>query len=80
MKFGIEEAPPSTPWLAKTLELTNRHEVTFYDAAYHSLALVHGGLFVTADTRYVNRVTESGSVMALSEWRPPRSYSRRDEQ
>src|SRR5450756_1849199 len=37
MKFGLEEAPPSTPWLAKTLELTSRHDVTFYDAAYHSL-------------------------------------------
>src|SRR5450756_1181538 len=43
MKFGIEEAPPSSPWLAKTLELTSRHDVSFYDAAYHSLALVHGG-------------------------------------
>ena len=80
MKFGIEEAPPSNLWLAKALELTSRHDVTFYDAAYHSLALVHGGLFVTADTRYVNRVTESGSVIALSEWQPPRSQSRRDKQ
>jgi hypothetical protein len=25
MKFGIEEAPPSTPWLTKALELTSRH-------------------------------------------------------
>ncbi len=73
MKFGIEEAPPSNPWLAKALELTSRHEVSFYNAAYHSLAIVHGGLFVTADTRYVNRVTESGSVLALSEWQPPRT-------
>jgi predicted nucleic acid-binding protein len=80
MKFGIEEAPPSSPWLAKTLELTGRHDVSFYDAAYHSLALVHGGLFVTADTRYVNRVTESGSVIALSEWQPPRAPSRRSKQ
>ena len=33
MKFAIEEVPPSKPWLAKTLELANRHDVTFYDAA-----------------------------------------------
>jgi predicted nucleic acid-binding protein len=71
MKFDLEEAPPSQPWLAKTLELTSRYGVSFYDAAYHGLALVHKGLFVTADTRYVNRVTEAGSVMALSEWQPP---------
>jgi predicted nucleic acid-binding protein len=71
MKFGIEESPPSNPWLAKTLELTNRHDVSFYDAAYHSLALLHGGSFVTADVRYANRAKESGSVVALSEWQPP---------
>jgi len=73
MKFGLEEAPPSQPWLAKTLELTSRYEVSFYDAAYHALALIHNGLFVTADTRYVNRVREPGSVIALSEWQPPRA-------
>lgn len=71
LKFGLEEAPPSQPWLAKTLELTRCYEVSFYDAAYHALALVHKGLFVTADSRYINRVTESGSVIALSEWEPP---------
>jgi len=67
--------PP--PWLAKTLELTSRYEVPFYDAAYHAVALIHNGLFVTADTRYVNRVTKSGSVIALSDWKPPRTPSSR---
>ncbi len=71
MKFGLEEASPTQLWLAKTLELTRRYEVSFYDAAYHALALIHKGLFVTADSRYVNRVTEAGSVIALSEWQPP---------
>jgi len=71
MKFGLEEASPSQPWLAKTLELTRRYEVPFYDAAFHALALIHKGLFATADSRYVNRVTEPGSVIALSEWQPP---------
>ena len=41
--------------------------------AFHALALIHNGLFITADTRYVNRVTESGSVIALSDWQPPPS-------
>lgn len=71
MKFGLKEASPSQSWLAKTLELTRRYEVSFYDAAYHALALVHNGLFVTADSRYVNRVTEPGSLVVLSEWQPP---------
>jgi predicted nucleic acid-binding protein len=71
MKFGLEEASPSQLWLAKTLELTRRYEVSFYDAAYHALALIHNGVFVTADSRYVNRATKPGSVIALSEWQPP---------
>lgn len=33
--------------------------------------LTYKGLFVTAESRYVNRVTELGSVIALSEWQPP---------
>ena len=77
IKFGIEEVLPSSVWLAKTLELTSRYEVSFYDAAYHALALIHNGLFVTADTRYVNRVAESGSVIALRDWQPPRTPSSR---
>jgi predicted nucleic acid-binding protein len=76
MKFGIKEAPPSPPWLAKTLELTGRYEVSFYDAAYHALALIHGGLFVTADAQYVSRVTEPGNVVALSAWQPSRRRRR----
>ena len=71
LKFGLEEASPSQLWLTKTLELTQHYEVSFYDAAYHALALIHKGVFVTADSRYVNRVREAGSVIALGEWRPP---------
>jgi predicted nucleic acid-binding protein len=79
IKFGIKEAAPSTPWLAKVLELVRRHEVTFYDAAYHSLALIYGGVFVTADTRYVSRAAQSGSVVALAEWQLPRKPPRRSK-
>lgn len=68
MKFGLKEAPPSQLWLAKSLELTSRYKVSFYDAAYHALALIHDGLFVTADHRYVARVNELGSVIVLNEW------------
>lgn len=73
MKFGIDEKLQSPLWLAKTLELTRKYDVSFYDAAYHALALVHGGSFVTADVRYVKRVTKLGSVIALSDWQPPRA-------
>ena len=80
MKFGIEEVPPSNPWLAKTLELVSRHDVTFYDAAYHSIALVHGGVFVTADSRYLSHLADSRAVIALADWQPPQTPSRRNKQ
>jgi predicted nucleic acid-binding protein len=71
MKFGLEESLPSPRWLAKALELTDRYQVSFYDAAYHALALIHNGQFVTADARYISRVPELGGIVALSEWEPP---------
>ena len=71
LKFGLEEVRPSGPVLARTLELTARFEVSFYDAVYHALALVHGGVFITADARYVERVAEIGQAVLLSRWELP---------
>ena len=75
MKFGLTEAAPSAAWLAAALELTRNYEVTFYDAAYHALAITRNGVFVTADDRYANRMAEEGTVVALSEWKAPVSPS-----
>jgi predicted nucleic acid-binding protein len=71
MKFALEEVPASKPWLTKTLELVQLHDVTFYDAAYHALAIVNGGTFVTADSRYATKTASSGSVVLVGDWRPP---------
>lgn len=71
MKFGLAEAAPSAAWVTKILELTTRHEATFYDAAYHALAILHQGLLVTADTKYLGKAKESGCIVLLNEWQPP---------
>jgi len=71
VKFGLSESRSSQRWLSKTLELANRHDVSFYDAAYHAVALLHNGVFVTADTRYAARARASGAVTTLDEWDPP---------
>lgn len=71
MKFELEESPPSPQWLAAALELIARYHVAFYDAAYHAIAIVHGGSFVTADKRYVSRTNEAGAVVMLNDWTPP---------
>lgn len=69
MKFGLEEAQPDASWLSQVLDLTRSYDVSFYDAAYHALALVRGGLFVTADRRYAKRAGEAGAVMFIGDWK-----------
>ncbi len=75
VKFGLTEAVPSDAWLTAALELTRAYEISFYDAAYHALAITRKGVFVTADVRYVNRMAGEGAVVALSEWKAPVSPS-----
>lgn len=77
LKLGLEEAMPSNIWVKKTLELVARYDVTFYDAAYHALALVSGGELVTADERYLARTKAAGAASALAEWLPPAPAPRR---
>jgi hypothetical protein len=42
--------------------------VSFYDAAYHVLALRTKGLYVTADKRYIGLAGRRGRVVLLSDW------------
>lgn len=71
MKFGLEEVAPTERWLATTLDLASKYDNAFYDAAYHATALVHGGVFVTADAQYAARSRAASGVIELAEWSPP---------
>lgn len=42
--------------------------VTFYDAAYHALAIQEGGIFITADEKYHNMTRKEGSIMLLKDY------------
>ena len=42
--------------------------VSFYDAAYHVLALQVEGTYVTADARYVEKTHRKSHVRLLSKW------------
>src|SRR5262245_27344937 len=59
-KFSLEEARLSDEWLAEALQLVDRFDCTFYDAAYHAVALVNDGIFVTADSQYVKLAANAG--------------------
>lgn len=60
--------PPTPDTQALALELVRRHGVAFHDASYHALAIIGGGMLVTADARYVRKVGASESLMALADW------------
>lgn len=49
MDFNLDESGVDAEWLGQAIALTRRYNVTFYDAAYHALALAEKGVFVTAD-------------------------------
>lgn len=66
VQFEMLEPEPTNAWREATLELTKDFGVTFYDAAYHALALVSGGIFVTADQRYIKKAQSIGSALPLA--------------
>jgi predicted nucleic acid-binding protein len=68
LNFGLEEPKFDADWSDRCLALSHKYNVTFYDAAYHSLALLENGVFVTADEQYVNKTCGEGAVICLSEW------------
>jgi predicted nucleic acid-binding protein len=49
-------------------ELTKEFGVTFYDAAYHAVALRRNGTFVTADESYCRKTAARGGVVQLREF------------
>ena len=67
--FGLTEARLDVRWRTQALSLAVTYDVAFYDAAYHAVALVHRGVFVTADERYVARAAPAGGVTTLRQWR-----------
>ena len=67
--FGLTEARLDSRWRTRAVSLSVTYGVAFYDAAYHAVALALGGLFVTADERYVSRASRAGGVSSLRRWR-----------
>jgi predicted nucleic acid-binding protein len=66
--FGLDEPKWSDPWQQRCLDLVQRYNVTFYDAAYHSLAIVEKGIYITADKQYITKTQAAGSIRHLSDW------------
>lgn len=51
------------------LELMRKYKkITFYDAAYHAIAILENGTFVTADEKYYKTAKDAGSIMLLKNY------------
>jgi predicted nucleic acid-binding protein len=68
----MEERKPDV-YLGDIYSLTGKYKVTFYDAAYHGLAINSGGTFLTADAAYVRKAQRAGHIRSLRGWQGPRS-------
>ena len=65
--YRFPEAKTDAPLVAATLEIMRTCNVTFYDAAYHAVAMSAGGSFVTADEVYFRKGEGLGHVVLLGD-------------
>lgn len=66
--FGIQEGNAGEEWRKHAMTLVHDYRVTFYDAAYHALAVVEHGTFVTADGKYFAKAKAAGGIVLLSDF------------
>ena len=69
LAYDFEEVHLGKDYATEVLEhMREVKGVTFYDSAYHVLALRMKGLYLTADKAYVKKGKRKGHVALLSEW------------
>jgi predicted nucleic acid-binding protein len=70
--LGMAEVSP-VAYHSSIFRLMRAHDVTFYDAAYHALAIDRHATMLTADARYVRKAGRAGHVQQVDAWSPPTS-------
>jgi predicted nucleic acid-binding protein len=72
LAYEFEEVPLKTEYALAVLEHMDEVKgVTFYDSAYHVLALRSHGLYLTADRAYLKLARRKGHIALLAEWQGP---------
>ena len=67
----ISTIPLEVDIIKSAQKIMARHpKISFYDAAYHVLAIREDGEYLTADREYARKARSRGSVTLLSEWTP----------
>lgn len=65
---GLTEVKADDKWLEIAVGLVSQSQVSFYDAAYHALAIAESAVFVTADEEYVHKSECSTHMCLLKDW------------
>lgn len=65
LQYEFPEIEISGALLSIMIELTQSKRVTFYDAAYHAIAILEKGKFVTFDKEYYNKAKAKGHIQLL---------------
>ena len=65
---GLTEVKADDEWLEIAVDLVRQSKISFYDAAYHALAVTQSGTFVTADEKYVRKSKYISHVCLLKDW------------
>lgn len=68
LDYNFEEQAMSAEICRLAFSIMNDCRVTFYDAAYHAVALTRSATFLTADETYVRKASHLGQVMLLKDW------------
>lgn len=66
--YSFDEFDMTFELCKEIFKLMKNYEVTFYDAAYHAVAILNGGVLLTADEAYCKKVGDTASVMRLKDW------------
>lgn len=66
--YCFEECAMSASIAATTFRIMRECKVTYYDAAYHAVALEKGASLITADNAYYQKALSQGSIFLLEEY------------
>lgn len=69
VNLAIPIVQPSVRLIELTTKLVIEHSVTFYDASYHALAMTTDAIFVTADEKYLRKVSDDLYCQHIRDWK-----------
>ncbi len=65
---GLTEVKADDKWLEIAVNLVRQSKISFYDAAYHALAVAQSATLVTADEKYAHKSKYFSHVCLLKDW------------